>query len=89
MRRYILAALFLAGFGSLACKPIPPTVGKDWDVVITTNVQPYKFRINTSRPREAVEKSVALCAESVHTYGIESVSQCLKNEGYNPVYLVQ
>lgn len=89
MRRYILAALFLAGFASLACKPIPPTAGRDLDVVITTNQATYKYRINTTRPTQAVEKSVAFCAESVHVYGIESVAQCLQNEGFRPVYIMK
>ena len=83
-RIVIIAALLVA-----ACKPIPPTAGRDLDVVITTNLQAYKWRINTTRPTQAVEKSVAFCAESVHTQGIESVAQCLRNEGYKPIYIVQ
>lgn len=84
MKRIIIAALLTA-----ACAPVPPSVGRDLDVVITTNQTTYKYRINTTRPTQQVEKAVAFCAESVHTNGIESVSQCLRNQGFSPIYILQ
>jgi len=84
MKRIILAALLLA-----ACAPVPPTAGKDWDVIITTNQTSYKYRVHTTRPREQVEKAVAICSEFVHTQGIESITQCLSNEGFKPIYILQ
>ena len=94
MRHWIFLGLLASLVG---CKPsLSPDMnlpGKDWDVIITTSngtqVTPHKFRIKTTRPVEHVQAAAALCADFVHSRGVESIGDCLREQGFKPIYIMQ
>jgi hypothetical protein len=88
MRLLIVAALLASLAG---CAPVPQETipGKDWDVVITTNMNTYKYRIHTTRPIQQVQNAAAICAQEVHASGPEIVGDCLRRQGFQPIFMMK